>query len=160
MRKTNLISGFIWLSLAIFILYESTQLGLGTLRYPGPGLFLLLICIPLGILSAYLIWESLRNKERVEKNEVLAWDINWYKILFTLLALFIYAIFLEKLGFLLSTLLLMFFLFKVAEQQRWAIPVFGAIFTVFLCYVVFGLWLQVQLPKGIIEEIINLDIIR
>jgi len=157
MRKYNLITGIIWLVLAILIFFESLNLGLGTLYFPGPGFLPVLTSIFLGIFSILLILESMIKKGKKEESVVI-WvpEIRWKKILFSLSFLIIYALSLEKLGYLLSTFLFMLFLFKFIEPQKWSVAVFGSIVAVLLSYIVFGVLLQSQLPVGVIGKIFHL----
>jgi len=66
------------------------------------------------------------------------------------MALFWYAIFLEILGFLMVTFLLLIFLFRGIEPQRWLVSVGGSALASLICYAIFELWLKTQLPKGIL----------
>ena len=53
-------------------------------------------------------------------------------------------------GFQLSTAALMIALFKILGLRRWTVAVGAATATVVMAWVVFRLWLQVQLPAGIL----------
>jgi len=157
MRKYNLITGIIWLIVAILIFSESLHLGLGKFNFPGPGFFPFLTAIPLAFLSLLLIWEAapLRRQKVREIQAVWAADTDWRKIILTLGALITYVLLLEKLGYLLGTFLLMLFLFKSIEPQRWIIAVFASIVAVLLSYLIFNFWLQCQFPEGILLRIIR-----
>ncbi len=63
--------------------------------------------------------------------------------------LVLYAIFLNTLGFLLVTFLMMVYLFRVIKPMSWKKILGGAFLTAFGSYAVFELWLQAQLPRGI-----------
>jgi uncharacterized BrkB/YihY/UPF0761 family membrane protein len=52
------------------------------------------------------------------------------------------------LGFILSTVLLLLFLFKAVEPQKWSWAVLGAVISTLTAYGVFQLWLGTQLPRG------------
>jgi uncharacterized BrkB/YihY/UPF0761 family membrane protein len=64
-------------------------------------------------------------------------------------ALVLYTILLKTLGFLLTTFLLVLYLFRVIEPLSWKKVFAGAFLTACGAYLVFDLWLQAQLPKGI-----------
>lgn len=151
MRKYNLISGVIWLILAILICFESIKLGVGKLQFPGAGFFPLLTAILMGLLSLSLLIEAIVGKKQKKESTEAVWsaETRWGKIILTLLALVIYSIVLEKIGYLLSTFVLMLFLFKAIEPQRWSISVLGSLITVLLSYIIFNVWLKSQFPVGI-----------
>lgn len=157
MRKYNLITGIIWLILAILILGAAIRLDLGTLHFPGPGFFPFLTAIPLAFLACLLIWETIAGKSRPakENKEVWAADTDWRKIIFSLAALIIYALLLEKAGYILGTFLLMLFLFKSIEPQKWGVAIFASAVAVLLSYFIFNVWLQCQFPEGILGGIIQ-----
>ncbi len=60
-----------------------------------------------------------------------------------------YTIFLKTLGFILTTFLLLAFLYRVMEPLSWRKVLFGAVVTARGSYAIFQLWLQAQLPEGI-----------
>ena len=80
--------------------------------------------------------------------------MRWVKGIYVLLALLIYTFAFVHIGFVLSTILLLVFLFKAIEPERWTIAIGGAILASLVCFVVFSLWLDVQLPRGFIEKVL------
>ncbi|MEK6672899.1 MAG: tripartite tricarboxylate transporter TctB family protein [Nitrospirota bacterium] len=154
MRKYNLISGVIWLILAIFLCLESLRLGIGKFQFPDAGFFPLLTAIFMGLFSVFLLLEATIGNNQKKEAKIAVWsaETRWKKIILTLLALVIYSIVLEKIGYLLSTFVLMLFLFKTIEPQKWSVAVLGAIITVLLSYLVFNVWLKTQFPVGELWE--------
>lgn len=75
-------------------------------------------------------------------------EINWLKIALVLCSLLLYAFFLEKLGFALTTFALMAFLLGCIEGTGWlrSLGIAGA--SVLTTYAMFELWLKIRLPKG------------
>jgi len=69
------------------------------------------------------------------------------------LALLVYVLTFTYFGFLISTFMMLLFLFKAIEHQKWSVAVLEAILASIISFLVFGLWLDVQFPRGIIEEI-------
>lgn len=59
-----------------------------------------------------------------------------------------YAFLLEKAGFVVSTFLLLFVLFKAVEHQGWRLAVGGSLAVAIASYAIFDRWLMLQLPKG------------
>ncbi|OGP87573.1 MAG: hypothetical protein A2157_17595, partial [Deltaproteobacteria bacterium RBG_16_47_11] len=114
---------------------------------PGPGFVPLLVGILLSIISlAILIYSFLQGSS---EGKVFWRDKKqWPKVVTTLLMMLIYTIAFPYLGFFVSTLLLMFFLFKAIGGMNWKISLAGAILTSSCFYLVFKVWLKVQFPGG------------
>ncbi len=99
--------------------------------------------------------ESAVKKAQEEKAKRIGqlWaGMNWPKALIVTLALLAYTLTFTYLGFLLGTIALLMFFLKVVDPVRWLTAVGVAILASFISFAVFVLWLQVQLPRGIIER--------
>jgi putative tricarboxylic transport membrane protein len=148
MKRNDQISSLACLLLAVYICLQSLAYSIGSWRYPGPGFFPLGMGIFLGLLSI-TVYSRVRSSKPQEKEEP------WYPrerrkaLILVLIALFGYAIFLEILGFLISTFLLLFFLFIVVEPQRWIVAAGGSLLASFSSYALFELCLKIRLPKGL-----------
>lgn len=154
MGKYNLISGFIWIILALLICLESLKLGMGSLRNPDAGLFPFFTAILMGFFSIILLLETLIKKSQEKKEELVVWskETLWKNIILTSLSLVAYALIMEKVGYLLTTLMFILFLFKAIEPQKWIVSILGAMVTVLLSYIIFTVWLQCQFPDGVVME--------
>ena len=71
------------------------------------------------------------------------------KISPVLLLLSLYAIFIDTLGFLTVTFLLIFLLLEVTYRQKWWVSLVTALAGSLGSYLIFQVWLQSQLPKGL-----------
>jgi len=65
------------------------------------------------------------------------------------LSLVLYAFFLEKLGFVLTTFFLLSFLLSCIEDTNWIRSLGVASAAALACYAIFELWLKIRLPKGL-----------
>jgi len=75
--------------------------------------------------------------------------VEWNKVILILISLFIYGILLPSLGYLITTFGLMFFLFgRIGRTRLWIQAVIASI-TSLVTYIIFHVWLEVLLPKGI-----------
>ncbi len=149
MKKYDQISGVVWFLFAFYICIESLRLPLGSWRDPGPGFLPLGAGIVLAILSLTAFFQA---RFRVEEKARKGWysQERWKSILLILAVLSGYALFLESLGFLISTFLLLVMLFRFVEPQRWVVVIGGSAMASIASYVIFELWLKTQLPKGIL----------
>jgi hypothetical protein len=56
---------------------------------------------------------------------------------------------LERLGFLLATFVLLLFFFTALQRQHWLVALGGSVATSLATYLVFKVWLGVNLPAGL-----------
>ena len=98
------------------------------------------------ILSLILIADSVRSSEDTVREIP---RINWPKIALVLFSLLLYAFFLERLGFVLTTFVLMSFLLGCIEGTGWLRSLGVASAAALTSYAMFELWLKIRLPRGI-----------
>jgi uncharacterized BrkB/YihY/UPF0761 family membrane protein len=101
-------------------------------------------------LSLSILIRAMKKTAVAGELKVLWTEIRWKKIVSVLVVLFLYAYAFTSLGFILTTILLLIFLFKSVEPQRWSWAILGAIISTLAAYGVFRLWLGSQLPKGLL----------
>lgn len=146
MKREDIGSSLFWLLLGAGVTYAGWDLGLGKLRDPGPGFMLFWVGLIMVGLSLAIGLAALRRAPRPP--EPLWAGARWWKIVLVVAALVGYAYALERLGFFLTTVLVLIFLFKAIEPQRWTVAVAGAVLTALAAYGLFNLWLGAQLPRG------------
>jgi putative tricarboxylic transport membrane protein len=149
--KGNLVSGAFCFIFSVFISIESYRLGLGAFHEPGSGFLYFCTGIFLGILSLSLIVETGRSKNPEEDGGAIFKKLNLRKVLSVLIAIFLYAIFLEKLGFILMTFAVLVFLLGVVERKGWVYTILVSVIITSAAYLVFQTWLRTQLPRGILD---------
>ena len=148
MRRHDLISSTIWFCAGLFITLYAPQFDLGTASAPGTGFMPFLAGILMCIFSAVTFLQAYFNQDR--KSEKLWENIQFQKLIFVALGLFIYTFFLDLVGFLICTFLLILFLIRFVGSENWPKSIAGAILTSALCYLLFDKWLQANLPRGIL----------
>ena len=151
MGRADRISAVFWLCFAILVSIESYRLGLGTLHKPGPGFLFFWTSIFLGILALVVLIRAWVGKETGDPTESIFGKQNTRKIIFVLISLFLYAIFMETVGFIPVTLLLFIFLLGVIEKKKWLFTAFVSVVVTACAYLIFETWLKSQLPKGFLE---------
>lgn len=153
MGKPDQVSSIFWLILGLALVYDSNQLGLGAFAHPGPGFFPFwcgAILIGLSILVFFQGRQSQRDRRGSRLSQL--WDgLVWTKPIYIIISLLVYALTFPSLGFLLSTTLLLIFLFKAIEPATWMLSIIGAVLASSVSYILFGVWLRVQLPRGFLE---------
>ncbi len=149
--KGDPVSGLFWLIFSAFVSYQSYKLGLGTLHQPGPGFLFFWTSIVTAILSVTVVVISLRKGPPEEAQRPAFGKKNVTKIVFVLISLFLYALLMEQLGFLIVTLLFFIFLLGAVEKKRWPLVVLVSLIVTAVSYLVFEKALQSQLPKGLLD---------
>jgi putative tricarboxylic transport membrane protein len=150
MGKADRISGVFWLVFGLFICIESYRLGLGTLHKPGPGFLYFWTSIFLIILSIVVLIQTWRSMGTGEPGASIFGKENLQKIVLVLISLFLYAIFMETVGFIPITLLLFVYLLGIIEKKRWFYTILVSVAVTVAAYLIFETWLQSQLPKGLL----------
>lgn len=151
MKKCELTSSLVWMSVGLFFCIGSIVLGLGRLHEPGPGFF------PF-IMSACLISFSLihfmSSLSKVGQFSLAGGESFWpetdgiKRIVFTNVLLLMFVLALNYLGFVLTTLLFMFSLLKFVEPQKWFTIFYVTGLSTGLSYFIFQVWLKSNLPTG------------
>jgi len=147
----DIISSIFWLTMGIGVCYGAYELDLGTLHDPGSGFIFFWVGIMMIGLSLGILIRAIKEKAIPGELKKALWaEIRWQKILSVMVALFLYATAFTYLGFVLSTFLLLTFLFKAVEPQSWTKAILGAFTSTLITYGLFHLWLGVQLPRGLL----------
>ena len=150
MKKTkfNAVSAvaLFWVAVGILVCYGATRLGLGSVTEPDSGFIFFWSGLILVLLSLVALAESARGSE---KEIPETGEMKWVKITLVLLSLLLYAFFLERLGFVITTFVLLSFLLGLIEGTNWARAFGVASAAVLGSFAIFELWLKIRLPKGI-----------
>lgn len=149
MKKYDKASSLFWLLLSILVCIESLSLGIGTLRKPGTGFMSFGTAGLLGILSIALLLQTIFRRGETEVYVIFSGTL-WKRALFVLASLVIYSRLMPLAGYLISTFLLMSFLFWIVRGQRWWWVFISSFLTTVITYYVFSVWLNCQFPEGIL----------
>jgi len=150
-KKTFLINDIFWITLALIVCIGGLKLGFGTFQQPHAGFMPFLSGLLLGLLALVDLISGLLNQWREEKGDREIWsEINWAKIIITLAVLFIYTALFSVLGFIIGTILLLLFLFRLMEPRPWWIVFSASLVATGLFYVGFKIGLDSQLPRGLL----------
>ena len=141
----NFFQGLIWLCIGIMITFFSSKYRMGTLSELGPGALPFGLGIIFILLSIIFLICSWRVKEHEQR---LPFGSKYKKVLLILVFLTIDTFFLESLGYLLTVFLLITIPMLIIEPKRWLSALLLGIISSLSSYVLFGVWLDVQLPHG------------
>jgi len=147
----DFISSLFWLAVGVGVCYGGYDLGLGPLNEPGPGFIFFWVGIIMIGLSLGILIKALRTGGKEEKLMLLWAAVNWKKPIYILVGLSLFAHFFLALGFILSSMLLLIFLFRVVERQSWVMAIGGALLSSLAAYLLFQVLLGCQFPAGFLN---------
>ncbi len=152
--KPDKASSLVWLIFGMAVVYGSYKLGPGTLRHPGPGFLTFWSGLIFCFLSVLVFLRARAVSKQGETRTIKQlWDgLNWPKAGVVALAILLYALTFTYVGFLISTILLLAFLLRALEPGNWKTAIIGAALASFASFIVFDLWLLVQLPHTFLEN--------
>jgi hypothetical protein len=153
MRNTDQSSSLFWLVIGIGIALCSLKYGVGTFHEPGPGFITFFAGAILIILSFSLFLSSFRDQKTRTSLQSLWAGLEFGKVLYVILLLVAYTLMLKSIGFLISTFVLLFLLFRVKGSYRLRTILLMSFLVTTGSYLIFEIWLKAQLPKGILERI-------
>jgi len=149
MMKTDQFNGILFLIMAILICLGSIRFPYGNVHNPGPGFLPFWLGVVLGLLSIILlIRTTLQRKETMLFRQVFTEKIRWGKVLITLIALILYGVLMEDVGFLLLTFLFLACLIRFVDPQSWKRVIGWALVGSVGSYLIFEVWMKLRLPKG------------
>ena len=150
MQKSDRIAAIFFLVLSLFVCQQSTVIGVGGLHRPGPGLMSFGAGMGIGLLALAVIVLSFFSKAVPAESEPDGKDGRKGKTSLICLSLFVYAIAVVWLGFILATFAFVLFLFRVVESEKWWFSAGKAALITLGNYGAFVVWLGIKLPKGVL----------
>ena len=145
MTARDRVAAVVLVAFGIVAVEEAAKLRIGSIVRPGPGFFPLVLAAAFTVVCLILAIGAFRRRGAPVTEPA---SLDWTKIAATMAALFVYAAMLERVGFVVATFALLLFFFKALERQRWSVALAGSIVTACVTYLVFKIWLHVQLPAG------------
>jgi putative tricarboxylic transport membrane protein len=123
------------------------RMGFGDLHHPGPGFFPFWLSAILAFLSFIYLLGNLRISS---PGKPLWGKGDWIRPGLAALVMFGYTLLMGELGFFSSSFLLFLFWLVLIEREKWKTIGLVSLLGTFCFYLVFGYFLQVPLPKGIL----------
>jgi putative tricarboxylic transport membrane protein len=154
MKRYDLYCGVFWLLFGLFVSGASLlDLGLGSFSHPDPGLFPFLIGVIMSLVALISIIVAIaagRKDPTFGK-----WPSFSMKIPITIGVLCLYSLVLECLGYLISTSILLIYIFKFPASRNWRMSFLMTVAVMAVSYYFFVVLLKSQLPGGILESVIQ-----
>lgn len=127
---------------AILYFAEAQTLAFGMPNAPKSGFLPILAGMIAILLAVVLLFQTKKKTKEQERKE----PVNWAKFNFILVGMVFYVTMLGTVGFLLSTWILLIYLFKVADTEGWFVPTMVGAVTSVSFYFLFVRYLLVPLP--------------
>jgi putative tricarboxylic transport membrane protein len=151
MKRFHILLIIFWMGLGLFAMVHAYSLGLKGFAGPGPGLMPFLVGLLLLLASLYLLVSSLLERSDGDKTRKGGQNrVNLGKTSLAVASLIAYALFVESLGFLITTTLLLITLLKGMGSKKWRSVVTASVLTSLITYFVFT-YLRIRLPMGILR---------
>jgi putative tricarboxylic transport membrane protein len=150
MKNADRFSSLAWLLVGVLIALWSLKYGFGSFAQPGIGFITFFAGATLGLLSMILFLTSFQEGEKLDAFRNLWAGMDVKKVVYVLILLVVYLFMLRPAGFLISTFILLFLLFRVKGTYRLFTNLIVSVLVTAGSYLVFQVWLQVQLPQGIL----------
>lgn len=148
MKRADIISGMIILTVSLLLFYQSSKLEMVYGKsIPGTGFLPFWLSLAMIFLSLLLIVNGVRKSH---PSTGLKWPSGkgLYWILTTLGALIVYTVMVNVVGYILSTFAFLLLLVRMLSSYRWATVIAFSLAASVGLYSVFALWLQMALPTG------------
>jgi hypothetical protein len=150
MKNPDRFSSLVFFAVGAMTALWSLKYGFGSPSEPGVGFITFFAGAILALLALLLFFSSPRDNATPAGLRRLWAGLDVKKVLYVLGLLIAYTVLLRPAGYLLSTFALLFLLFRVKGIYGIWTTLGIAFFVTAVSYLVFQVWLQVQLPKGIL----------
>lgn len=142
--------GILWTILGLFVCFLAWQVHFGSFREPGPGFVAFFSGLLIGGIGLVMIIAAVHATPSQSNPSGIAFSHKkWRQLFFTMTLLCGYTLLLDRLGYIITTLSMMWAFFYFSGGRRWSSSFFISSLIVASTYLVFDIWLRCQLPRGI-----------
>jgi hypothetical protein len=144
------VSSLCWLAFGLLCIYGSVLLGLGTMREPGTGFFPFLAGCFFTLLALIVFVRSLVPGRGFQARISSLWEgAIWHRPLAVGILMAGYILALERIGFLLTSLVVLLIMLKGVEKFSWWKALLISILSSGSTFLLFHVLLKATLPSGI-----------
>ncbi len=149
MKKAEMITGIVLLVLSGLVIWGALQMPPSASFGPGAGFLPFWLGVLLTVLATILFvsaWKRPANDKEAEP--VFPGKQALFAIASVLVGVAVYISLIDTLGYLVDTFLLIVFLMKVVEREKWPLTLTISVVTTGTLYVVFQVLLKITLPSS------------
>ncbi len=149
MKKAEMITGVVLLVLSGSVIWGAMQMPPSASFGPGAGFLPFWLGVVLAILATILFVSAwYRQAGEQDKKSVFPGKQALLTIVSVLIGLAVYIYLIEILGYLVDTFLLILYLMKVVEREKWLLTLTVAVGTTVILFVTFQVLLKITLPSN------------
>ena len=152
MPKSDRYAGLFFVALSVYVCWEATNIGVGGLRHPSPGLLAFAASVAMGFLGLFVSIRSFLVRQDPAAVAGKKGGARVATIVAVSISLFVYAELVSWLGFSVPTFLFVFFLLQVGVHERWWMSAMKSVLVTVAMYLVFVTWLGIMLPAPFWEQ--------
>jgi hypothetical protein len=141
------ISAIFFLIIGVFFSIYARSVEIGSWQEPGPGFLPFWAGMTIAIMSVVLLLKNVKRKGPV-RSSFFPESASWKRVMATFIALILYNIIFDFLGFAWTTFFFVGFLVKFIFPQSWARTLIVAVSAAIMARLLFINFLETQLPKG------------
>jgi hypothetical protein len=157
MKRAEQVLGAVLLLFAIYIGYESTMIETGAdFGKVGAGFMPFWLSVGLGITSAVLLGRAVALPADRFPPAFFPDRAGGMRVFWVFAGYLLAVVVMKPLGMMISLAIIMAAAMPVFGSRNWKIIALTSIVTPVCVYVVFGLWLKVDLPMGILENVLSI----
>ena len=146
MARRDLAVALVALGFGVAAAHQAARLPFGTVHNPGAGFVPWLLALVFTLLALLLVVQSVARPPGPSGDA--AGHVR--NVIALLVALALYVVLLEPVGYPLVTFLLVLFMLRVLEPHPWPLALGLAVLAAGGSYVLFAVWLSVPLPPGLL----------
>jgi hypothetical protein len=151
LKRDEIIGGIVIFLFGVVTTLLSLRMPIGTFRMGGTGLFPLILGILLMFLSGlFLLRLFVKARSAPEKSFADQIPGSSKQLVFFFGTMVLVTLSFNRLGYPLSSFVLMLALLRVLGVRRWRLNLSLSFIAAAVCYFLFVQWLKIPLPKGLI----------
>jgi hypothetical protein len=150
LKRDEIIAGMVIFIFGGVTAVLSLKMPIGTFRMAGTGMFPLILGILLMFLSGIFVLKIFfqGKEEQVKKEASPESTGSPMQLIFFLGTMVLATLFFNRLGYPLTSFLLMLALLRALGIKRWGLNILISLFTAVGSYFLFVKWLNIPMPKG------------
>lgn len=151
MRKRDRVMAIFWILLGITVSIWSATFPFGGWEAPGPAFLPFTLGFILILLGNILFFQTIARKGKGSTeifHSLIPKGAAFTRVVMALGGMLLSVVFLEYLGFILTTFFLILFLMRTIQPQKWRVVLFYALVSTFGSVIIFKVLLKTPLPRG------------
>lgn len=148
MKKAEMITGVVLLVLSGLVIWNSLEMPPSATFGPGAGFLPFWLGVLLAVLATILFVSAWRQATEKDSSPVFPGKQALFAITLVLVALAVYILLIDVLGYIVETFLFVVFLVKVVEREPWPLTLKLAVAATAGIFITFHILLKITLPSN------------